>query len=295
MVRARKRRQAEAALPSFDLESEADMSANNPEKKPPPYAKRVLMIEMPHSTYKLVLFAMLAHCDGASLECWPSRETICKHTLLNRKTVSSAMVWLRENGIIEDTGKRKGHTGSIIVYRLIGVKNPPDKVEADPNTGHLSGVKNGSASDAYPGGYEREAGPFVDRSRPVLDQQAGPKTGHRSKQGSKERSELHAASPLREEDTLNSNSESQSQRRIAKEQKSRDDFDLAVSIFEKYDKTSNGVANDGRTNQDLYSQIFRENILYPGAYLQGVDDKSGGISTGMEAVFDRLIGSTVPW
>ena len=146
-------------------------------EKKEPYVKKAMRMDIPKSSYKFVLVAMTAHCSEDFL-CWASRETLCRSTSLNRKTVSSAIAWLRENGIIEDTGKRKGVTDSVIVYRLVGVESLPDKMEAGPKTGHLSRPKNDPASS--------EAGPFSDGSRPVFTHEAGPNLGHRREVGREE-------------------------------------------------------------------------------------------------------------
>jgi len=74
------------------------------------------------STAKAVLLA-LADRAGADNTAWPSMATIAKDTEQDRKTVNASLRVLLAGGFIEDTGKRKGSTGKVVVYRLIGVNN----------------------------------------------------------------------------------------------------------------------------------------------------------------------------
>lgn len=75
------------------------------------------------STAKHVLM-VLADRAGAhnNNTCWPSVETISRDTEQNRKTVIDNLKYLQEKGFIVDTGTRKGRTGKVVVYRLIGVQ-----------------------------------------------------------------------------------------------------------------------------------------------------------------------------
>lgn len=71
-------------------------------------------------TAKLVLLSM-ADRAGETHECYPSIKRLCDDTNLDRKTVIRSLKALCDCGLMSDTGKRKGLTGQVIVYRLIGV------------------------------------------------------------------------------------------------------------------------------------------------------------------------------
>jgi len=149
-----------------------------------------------HSTAKFVLVAMASHAD-ADMMCWPSTAHVCQLTGQDRKTVLENMKRLRDWGYIEDTGKRKGGTGSVPVYRL---RNPENGTASDENSGRknaepipktepLSDTENGTplaASDPNIGtSSDGEAVPFFPPSSPVFpmkqsrfSHEAVPKTGH---------------------------------------------------------------------------------------------------------------------
>jgi len=72
---------------------------------------------------KLVLMSMADRADEAHC-CYPSISRLTFDTELNRKTVQGAISRMVESGLILDTGKRKGRTGQVKVYQLVGV---PDR------------------------------------------------------------------------------------------------------------------------------------------------------------------------
>lgn len=72
------------------------------------------------SSSKLVLLSLADRC-GADMTAWPSIETLSRDTELDRKTVIKAIQHLEEIGLIIDTGERKGSTGKVCVYKVIGV------------------------------------------------------------------------------------------------------------------------------------------------------------------------------
>lgn len=71
-------------------------------------------------TAKLVLLSM-ADRAGETHECYPSIKRLCEDTNLDRKTVIRSLKALCDCGLMTDTGKRKGLTGQVVVYRLIDV------------------------------------------------------------------------------------------------------------------------------------------------------------------------------
>jgi len=76
-------------------------------------------------------FILLAMADRAGEEhtCWPSIARLVKDTMLNEKTINTALRSLVNQGLIKDTGRRVGSTKRVKVYRLCGVsgrENTPD-------------------------------------------------------------------------------------------------------------------------------------------------------------------------
>lgn len=75
-------------------------------------------ISRPSAKFVLVAMADCVNAEGKEPDCWPSAAHLCAATSLDRKTVLDAVKRLREEGFIVDTGKTKGTTGKITVYRL---------------------------------------------------------------------------------------------------------------------------------------------------------------------------------
>lgn len=76
-----------------------------------------------HSTAKHVLTVLANQANGDPyrgdvVTAFPSVAYLVEATDQNRKTVLANLALLREWGIIEDTGKRVGKTGQIVVYRI---------------------------------------------------------------------------------------------------------------------------------------------------------------------------------
>lgn len=69
------------------------------------------------SSPKFVLVTM-ANYSGETDCIFPSIQTVCNKTGLDRKTVISAISTLEKLNLIRDTGERKGATGQIKVYQL---------------------------------------------------------------------------------------------------------------------------------------------------------------------------------
>ncbi len=68
--------------------------------------------------HKLVLLSVANRADNETNELWPSYEAFRADTGMDRKSVWQALKALKEAGLIEDTGKRKGITGQVQVLRL---------------------------------------------------------------------------------------------------------------------------------------------------------------------------------
>ena len=98
-------------------------------------------------------FILLAMADRAGEEhtCWPSIARLVKDTMLNEKTINTALRSLVNQGLIKDTGRRVGSTKRVKVYRLCGVSGR----ENEPNikSGHSgNGVNQPKGNTAKNGG-----------------------------------------------------------------------------------------------------------------------------------------------
>lgn len=82
-------------------------------------------VEVSSSTKRLVLLA-LADRAGEDHTCFPSAVRMTKDTNLNRKTVLTAISDLIEDGLVLDTGDRKGN--GVRVLKLIGVDGRENEV-----------------------------------------------------------------------------------------------------------------------------------------------------------------------
>lgn len=141
----------------------------------------VFSAPVPKATYKLTLLA-LADCANDEGYCWPSIAALLTKTSLNRKTVVSALSWLRERGVLVDTGERKGVTDSVVVYKVVPETDllRDDKVcllggvEASERDG-VSRSENGTGKQVRKRSRsENGAGPFLPISRPVFTTEADP-------------------------------------------------------------------------------------------------------------------------
>lgn len=104
---------------------------------------------MKSSADKFVLVA-LADNAGDDGRSFPSVETICRKTELNRKTVIAALDRLTSSGMIVDTGQRVGKTKSVKIYRLTWANEAVPDSEPVPKS-----------SEAVP--FFPEAVPFLPR------------------------------------------------------------------------------------------------------------------------------------
>lgn len=75
---------------------------------------------------RLVLLS-LADRAGEDHTCFPSINRLRDDTTLDRKTVMKIIAELIEDGLIADTGERKGVTKQVKVYRLCGVSGRENK------------------------------------------------------------------------------------------------------------------------------------------------------------------------
>lgn len=114
------------------------------------------------ATDKLVLLS-LADRAGDTCEAYPSQRRLAFDTELNRKTIAVALDRLENAGLIEDTGKRRGATNSVVVWRLVGV-HVQNWIGPGANSPPESGgaPKNGDAPNY------RQRSPVLAKKRPRL-------------------------------------------------------------------------------------------------------------------------------
>ncbi|EPF72578.1 hypothetical protein GCM10025882_32040 [Acinetobacter gyllenbergii] len=82
---------------------------------------------------KLVLLSMADRADEQHC-CYPSTGRLAEDCQINKKTLFKILEELILDGVIFDTGERKGRTKQVIVYRLIGVQGREQTV---PTMEHL--------------------------------------------------------------------------------------------------------------------------------------------------------------
>ncbi|MCU4576038.1 helix-turn-helix domain-containing protein [Acinetobacter courvalinii] len=107
---------------------------------------------------RLVLLS-LADRAGEDHTCYPSMKRLENDTQIERKTVLKIIAELIQDGLIADTGERKGVTKQVKVYKLIGIngRETVPKVEQfqqrnssnngipnSPNNGTLNSAVNGT-------------------------------------------------------------------------------------------------------------------------------------------------------
>lgn len=103
--------------------------------------KHVLPIALPRSADKHVLTMMANFADKDGIT-FPSVAALESATCLDRKTIIAAVGRLLDGSRLLDTGERKGTTGRVRVYQIVGMghlncpKPPPETV---PKTGLLNG------------------------------------------------------------------------------------------------------------------------------------------------------------
>lgn len=98
------------------------------------------MVPVEKSTERLVLLALADRADDEGKNCYPSVETICGMTQMNRKTVFAVISRLAERGVLS-VRKREVHNSN---EYLLHIEDWP-KTEV-PKTGR---PKNGTTQKRY--------------------------------------------------------------------------------------------------------------------------------------------------
>jgi hypothetical protein len=91
--------------------------------------------EARRSSDKLLLVCLANHANDEGL-CWPSQARLGEQTCLDRKTVIAGLRRLMDDGWVQDTGRRRGGTGQVVIYRLALDRTPaPRRFVRDDDTG----------------------------------------------------------------------------------------------------------------------------------------------------------------
>lgn len=111
-------------------------------------------VELNSSTKRLVLLS-LADRAGEDHTCFPSTKRVVRDTCLDRKTILKAITEMIKDGLIFDTGERKGN--GVRVLKLVGVDGRENdiypkkitytKIGTSTKIGMTSDPKNGIATD----------------------------------------------------------------------------------------------------------------------------------------------------
>lgn len=119
------------------------------------------------STAKFVLVAMANCASTESMLAWPSVAYLAQATGQDRKTVLSNLSLLRDQGFIEDTGKRAGATKQVHVYRLNSTKTGTVKQAQERDS-----TESGTVPDFPPNS------PVFPSKESRFSHETVPKTGH---------------------------------------------------------------------------------------------------------------------
>lgn len=141
------------------------------------------------SSTKLVLLAMAdcVNAEAGEMLCWPSYRFLARRTCLDAKTVEAGIYRLREAALISDTGKRRGETGKVVVYRLNVTENgviasgPEGGGEEDSQ--HANAPKNGVVKSKANDPEIPANPPKFPAQSPQISGVTTPKTGSRTGNG----------------------------------------------------------------------------------------------------------------
>lgn len=88
---------------------------------------------------KLVLVVLAKHCGKDRDRCWPAVSTICALASMGRTAVGDNLRRLEAQGLIHDTGERRGATRQVVVWQL---GNMPESAQLKgPDSEQVAGVK----------------------------------------------------------------------------------------------------------------------------------------------------------
>ncbi len=85
------------------------------------------------SSLKFILVALADYANEVG-EAYPTTETLCEKTALNRKTVLAGLTKLAELGFITDTLQRKGRTKQVRVWHINDTENGTLKASQKRNS-----------------------------------------------------------------------------------------------------------------------------------------------------------------
>ncbi|WP_406706179.1 helix-turn-helix domain-containing protein [Sodalis sp.] len=131
------------------------------------------------SSQKLLLLSLADRADEQHC-CYPSIQRLVSDTGLERKTIGKGINQMIEEGLIRDTGERKGPTKRVRVLQLnIGSKFTQKRNDTengnvtkngtlnDPNIGTLNDTKNGILNDPKIGTLNQSLEPNIEPEKNI--------------------------------------------------------------------------------------------------------------------------------
>ena len=118
-------------------------------------------------THKFVLLTLANHANRDDCLAYPKVSTLVKESGLHEDTVRAALASLVRDGVITDTGQRRGDTCQVRTYKF------PDccKAKANPKTRMVRGF-DGHKARERPGGDPNGSGlPYIEGTKEPLNPQ----------------------------------------------------------------------------------------------------------------------------
>lgn len=134
---------------------------------------KVFAMNLKPASLKFTLVALANCADSVSNECYPSIKYLSDATSQDRKTVLENIKKLKQLGLVEDTGKRRGETGQVIVYKL--------HLQADLNSTENGCVKQSQKRNSTENGTVPNFppnSPNFPMKQSQISHETVPKTGH---------------------------------------------------------------------------------------------------------------------
>lgn len=100
------------------------------------HLNKAFKADIQKSSLKFILVALADYANEVG-EAYPSIDTVCKKTALNKKTVQAGLLELQELGYLRDTGRKVGESRRVRVFQIDEPKNGiiPKTEADDPKNG----------------------------------------------------------------------------------------------------------------------------------------------------------------
>ena len=133
----------------------------------------VFSMNIKPASVKFTLVALANCADSASNECFPSIKYLSVVTSQDRKTILDNIKKLKDIGILQDTGKRRGETGQVIVYKLnLNVEFNSTENGMVKQSQKRNSTENGTVPN-FP-----DNSPVFPMKQSQISHETVPKTGH---------------------------------------------------------------------------------------------------------------------